>query len=239
MSQQVIPLYMDHMELFQCQAIVTKVDKGELNKKPYQWIQLNQTIFHPKGGGQLSDEGKINEIDVTYVHKELFDKNQRDQFQILHCFDAAQDLSFKVGDTVDLVVNQHQRKMYSRLHTAGHVLADVVQLAFPGLKAFHGNHDPQNAYVRFMIGEYHNTCEKQEIIDQVQPKLMEHIEKNSPVVVVKLPSGMRAIQIGDSSMPCGGTHVSCLQQIGCIEAFDVSINKKEATMTIKYRLVDL
>lgn len=61
---QVRALYMENQSLFRHRAIVTKVGAGTLNKKAYKWVELNETIFHPKGGGQLSDEGTINGIKV-------------------------------------------------------------------------------------------------------------------------------------------------------------------------------
>ena len=59
---QVIPLYMKLGSDLEHEALVTKVGSSEINKMKYHWIQLNETIFHPKGGGQLADEGTINGI---------------------------------------------------------------------------------------------------------------------------------------------------------------------------------
>lgn len=48
---QVNPLYMEQSDLLKHKAVVTKIGAGEINKKKYRWIQLNETIFHPKRGG--------------------------------------------------------------------------------------------------------------------------------------------------------------------------------------------
>lgn len=231
---QVIPLYMDQASLFRYKARVTKIGLCEVNKKNFQFVHLDQTIFHPKGGGQLSDEGTIDGIKVLYVHKELFDKDRVDQFEIKHCFDTETKLPFKEGDLVELVIDEEKRKLYARMHTAGHLLADATTAVFPGLKAYQGNHDPENGFVRFrMDGQVY---EKQEIMQKVTQKLKEFLETDLPVDVVKEASGMRAIQIGKSIMPCGGVHVTHLNEIGRIELLDASINRKEQTITIKYKV---
>lgn len=234
-TDQVKPLYMEKQDLLKHKAIITKIGSGEINKKKYKWVQLNETIFHPKGGGQLSDEGTINGMKVIYVHKVSLDKSRVDQFEILHCFDEAEELNFKEGDEVELIVDEPKRNLYSRMHTAGHMLAETVNEVFPELEGFHGNHDPKDGYVKFkMLADM--SCGKEEIISKVQPKLQSNLSRDLPVSVTLLPSGMRAIQIGDHAMPCGGTHVRNLSEIGQVEVTDVSINKKEKTVTVKYRL---
>ena len=234
-ERQVKPIYMDQQDLFRHKSHITKIGFGEINKKKYKWVQLDETIFHPKGGGQLSDEGTINGVRVVYVHKVLPDKSRVDQFEILHCFDEAEELPFKEEDEVELVLDGSKRFLYSRMHTAGHVLAETVKEVFPALEGYHGNHDPKDGYVKFkMLSDMDYS--KEEILSKVQPKLESNLGKNLPVAVVMLPSGMRAIQIGDCAMPCGGTHVHHLNEIGRVEVTDVSINKKEKTVTVKYRL---
>ena len=236
-EMQVRPLYMEKQDLFKCRAIVTKIGSGEVNKKKYKWVQLNETIFHPKGGGQLSDEGTINGARVIYVHKVSLDKNRVDRFEILHCFDEAEELNFKEGDEVDLIVDESKRNLYSKMHTAGHVLAETVKEIFPELEGYHGNHDPKDGYVKFkMLSEI--GFGKEEMMSKIQPKLQLNLNKDVLVSVIQLPSGMRGIQIGEHAMPCGGTHVHNLTEIGRVEITDVSINKKEKIVTIKYRLAD-
>ena len=234
-EKQVRALYMDKQDLFFHKSTITKIGSGEINKKKYRWVQLEETIFHPKGGGQLSDEGSLNGIKVIYVHKVSPDKNRLDQFEILHCFDEAQEFPWKEGDEVELVVDQSKRNLYSKMHTAGHVLAETVKEVFPVLEAYHGNHDPKDGYVKFkMLKEFN--CNRNEVIHKVQPQLHSNLNQDLSVAVIQLPSGMRAIQIGANVMACGGTHVSRLSEIGHVEATDVSINHKEQIVTVKYRL---
>lgn len=234
-KDQVKALYMDNQSLFRHRTIVTKMGSGMLNKKAYKWLELNETIFHPKGGGQLSDEGTINGIRVAYVHKESPDKKSMDRFLILHCFDETEEFPFKAGDEVELVIDVSKRELYSRMHTAGHILAETVREVFPQLEPYHGNHDPKDGYVKFkMLTEFSFT--KEEVTNRVQPKLNANLAKQLDVAVTQLPSGMRAIQIGSYIMPCGGTHVHNLNEIGSVKILDVSINKKEKIVTVKYQV---
>jgi alanyl-tRNA synthetase len=229
------PLYMDQPNLFRHRAVVTKIGEGEINKKRYKWIQLNETIFHPKGGGQPSDEGTINGIQVACIHKELLDKTRVDQFSILHCFEEGREFPFQLGDEVELVVDEAKRRLYSRMHTAGHVLAEAVEEVFPELQGYQGNHDPKEGYVKFrMLQE--SPLSKEEIMSKVQPQLQSKLQADLPVSIVRHSSGMRAIQIGKQAMPCGGTHVSHLKEIGDVQITDISINKKDKTVTVKYHL---
>jgi alanyl-tRNA synthetase len=235
-ENQVKPLYMENQELCRSKATITKMGVSEIHKKHYRWIQLDETIFHPKGGGQPSDEGTINGVKVVHVHKLSLDKDRVDEFEILHCFDEAQELPFKIGEEVELVVDQAKRTFNSKMHTAGHILAETVKELFPVLEPYHGNHDPKDGYVKFRMKEEFDGS-KEEIISKVQSRLQFNLDLDLPVLVIRSPSGMRAIQIGDHWMTCGGTHVHRLKEIGQVEVTDVSINKKEQIVTVKYRVL--
>lgn len=229
------PLYMEPYAPLKHRARVTKIGVSEIGKKTYRWIQLNETIFHPKGGGQPSDEGTLGGIKVTHIHKLPLDKNRLDLFEILHCFEEHQLLPFKEGDEVELIVDPVKRELHSRMHTGGHLLAEVVRIIFPELEPYHGNHDPNDGYVKFKILKEF-THGKAEIFLKVQPELDSWVKKDLPISVVQLSSGMRAIKFCHHIMSCGGTHVNHLHEIGKIEIKDVSINKKENVVTIKYGL---
>lgn len=233
-AQQVNPLYMKQGGLLEYKAIITKVGMSEINKQKYQWIQLNETIFHPKGGGQPSDEGTINGVKVAYVHKETFDKSRLNSFEILHCFAEDQELNFKEGDEVELKVDPLTRKLHARLHTAGHIVAESVRKHFPELEGYQGNHYPNNSYVKFRMSDPAKSFDKEEIKQKAAAEIRSWVEKDLPISALVPETGIRSIKITQDWAPCGGTHVESLKEIGKVEISDVSINKKEGTVTVKY-----
>lgn len=233
---QVKSLYMQQGKLLEHKAIITKIGMSELNKKKFQWIQLNETIFHPKGGGQLADEGTIDGIKVAYVHKEIFDKERLEWFEIWHCFDENQPLNFKEGQEVTLKVDPLVRKLHSRLHTAGHILAEAVKKNFPDLEGYQGQHYPNNAYVKFRMLNPSASYDKEVIRHKVMAELQSWIQADLPVHLILQPSGIRMIKITQDWSACGGTHLESLKEIGFENISDVSINKKEETVTVKYQL---
>jgi Ser-tRNA(Ala) deacylase AlaX len=121
------------------------------------------------------------------------------------------------------------------MHTAGHLLAATTQAVYPALIPFHGNHDPKDGYVKFRIS-MDIPINEEEIKSRIQPLLNQKIQEDLPIMITQDSSGLRAIQIGDSVMTCGGTHVPRLSAVGSIIVKDLSPNKKENTLTIKYRL---
>lgn len=233
MNNFVNPLYLFDNNLTSCKTIVTKTGTSVINKKAYNWLQLRETIFHPKGGGQLNDSGTIQGTPIAYVHKEIIDKSRFDQFEIFHCFASDSKINFSEGEEVDLIIDGSLRQLYSRMHTAGHLIASVTQTIFPFLSPFHGNHDPEDGYVKFKILPQ-NILDTEIIKNAIQTELGYQISSNLDVAIINLPSGLREVKIGNNSMPCGGTHVDCLKQIGVIEIKSISINNKEQTITIKY-----
>lgn len=220
----------------QHRSTVTKMGSSEINKKFYNWIQLSETIFHPKGGGQPSDEGAIAGVKIAFAHKELYDKNFLNQFEIYHCFEVDQPFNFKVGDEVELIVDASTRLLHSRLHTAGHVLADAVNKSFPELKAYQGNHHPNNSYVRFKIQAPLQTENREIIKEKVEAEFKAWLDQDLKVEHQIVPSGIRNVKVFQNWSPCGGTHVNSLQEICQISILDISINRKEDTMTIKYEI---
>lgn len=232
---QVRALYMED-DRIQHQAAITKIGSSEINKKFYNWIQLSETIFHPKGGGQPSDEGTIEGIKIAYVHKDISDRNRLDKFEIYHCFETDQPFDFKVGNEVGLIVDGAIRSLNARLHTAGHVLAEALNLCFPEIEAYQGNHYPNNSYVKFKIHAPIQTENKDEIIRKVVAKFSSWIDQDLKVTDKLESSGIRSVQVFQSWSPCGGTHVKSLKEIGQMQISDLSINRKEGTITVKYAL---
>ena len=98
-------------------------------------IQLAQTPFHPQGGGQPSDLGKINGVDVLHVAMQ--------DDQIIHYSNHAITLGLAQAQ-VDL----NRRHYHSRLHSAGHLIGHVMQ-AF-GWQPTKAQHWPDECKVQFV-----------------------------------------------------------------------------------------
>lgn len=80
-----------------------------------QNVQLDQTLFYPKGGGVSCDTGTLNNIRVLETTK--------DDDRIIHHLDAPSTLA--VGATVKGVVDWDRRHRLMRMHTAGHLMSAI------------------------------------------------------------------------------------------------------------------
>ena len=137
---------------------------------------------------------------------------------------------------MELIVDAAIRRLHVRLHTAGHALAEAVNLCFPELEAYQGNHYPNNSFVKFKIHAPMQTENKDEIIQKAVAKFRSWIDQDLKVAVKFESSGLRSVQVFQNWSPCGGTHVKNLKEIGQMRISGLSINRKESTVTIKYAL---
>lgn len=117
------------------------------------------TIFHPQGGGQPSDEGyltvgsnKINILSLTH---------DREKDIIKHKLDTSDENIIKSHDLVKLYINPEKRILYSRLHSAGHLVDVAVSKLKLNLKPGKGFHFPESPYV-----EYEGVIEEDKIDGQ-------------------------------------------------------------------------
>ncbi len=222
------PLYLTRPLLFKHRTQVTEVGKSLLRDSTFYWIKLKETIFHPQGGGQLSDIGTINGIGVDYVHKEKIGKGY--DFDIVHCFKAP--VSFKFADVVELTVDSQNRHLNSVWHTAAHVVDYIVVKCFPKLRGDSGQCYPNNAFMKFV-------AENDEFPTPAQVK--EAFAKTVDETL-KLPSsfvedgGIRKLKIGDHPIPCGGTHIESLSEITKLDLKNVTLEKKEKKLRISFTL---
>ena len=155
---------------------------------------------------------------------------------------------FTPGDTVTQTIDSEKRLLFSRYHTAGHVLGGAVRhllekevANFDELKA---SHFPDSA-----------SCEFQGLIegkwrDAIQARVDEYINKDMPVEIDfwdeadfkanglerlipdRKAMGMaddekfRVVKIvGCEAYPCGGTHVDSTQQCGKTNVKKISRSK--------------
>ncbi|KAI2641041.1 putative alanyl-tRNA synthetase [Xylaria nigripes] len=212
-------------------------------------VVTEQTIFHPQGGGQPSDVGQIKAASGATFNVSAVRMNAVTQGEVLHLGRFVDPLSlFKPGDTITQTIDSEKRILYSRYHTAGHVLGAAVRhllenevANFDELKA---SHFPDSA-----------SCEFQGLIegkwkDSIQARVDEYINKDMPVEVdfwdetdfkanglERLIPDRKAMGMADDEKfrvvkivgaevyPCGGTHVDSTQHCGKTNVKKISRSK--------------
>jgi len=197
-----------------------------------QYVVLDSTIFYPQGGGQPSDLGIIHHEGQQYPIHFVHTRGE----EIFHYSQSNLVTELREGLTVELQIDADKRKFHSRNHTAGHLLCFVAETLFPNLVGEKGHHFPEGAYVEFSGRlESMNLEEAKERIEktmaetihsdlQVYFRLLRSRElgAKSRVICEKLDSEelVRVMCTGDFMLPCGGTHVNRLGEVG-----QVSIRK--------------
>ncbi|KAF7594731.1 hypothetical protein BBP40_008438 [Aspergillus hancockii] len=208
-------------------------------------VATEATIFHPQGGGQPSDTGIIGGPSGTLFRVSSVRMDTVHEGRVLHLgqFEPQSSPVFAVGETVQQKIDVEKRLLYSRLHTAGHVLgASVRHLLeneienFDELKA---SHFPDSA-----------ACEFQGLIEgkwkgEIQAEVDRCVASQAEVRVEwwddedfrarglgrlipdrrLVPAGekSRVVNIGGVDVyPCGGTHVDTTDLCGSVTVRKIS-----------------
>lgn len=234
-------LYMEDMQTLTCKAVV--VDIEEENGKTI--LVLDQTVFYPQGGGQPYDKGLIKLGDKVFNVEEV----RFVDGEVLHIGNYETGV-FKKGDEVECFVESERRKLHMRLHSGGHIV-DMAVFAL-GLNWIPGKgyHFPDGSYVEYKAETMPEDIEK--IKEQIENKCNEIIsqdvetsirfmpkEEMSSVchnVPEYLPEGKpaRVVLYGDFGIPCGGTHVAKLIDVGKVEIR--KIKNKKGTIKVSYNV---
>lgn len=175
-------------------------------------VRLSATPFHPQGGGQPSDTGRIGEVAVLRVASE--------SEGIVHYTEAPVALGPAVA-----TVDAEPRQLHARLHSAGHVIGQVM--AELGWKPTKAHHWPGEARVVGMAAAAEGTA-RELVPAEMERRCNELLAQDLPCVMAT-ENGLRQIGFGNlPAYPCGGTHVAALGEIGQIRIESVRVKKGEA-----------
>lgn len=223
-------------------------------------VITDSTIFYVQGGGQPSDTGVMTpsvaaKADSVFQVKSV--RHPAQGSQILHFgrFTPVEGSRFDAGDEVQQNVDADKRNLYSRLHTAGHILGFAINAlsregVLPPLTESKASHYPDSAAVEFggtIEGKHKDAIQAKtdEFVRSARPvkihwwTLDELLEKCTGVTEgFELPEGEvmgRVVEMeGLGSYPCGGTHVRDCSQVGKIEVKKISRSK--GTSRVSYRV---
>lgn len=240
-------LYLQAFDIESGEAAVVSVTQTEDGRTD---IILNQTPFYPRGGGQDWDTGTISSNDADFTVSEVF----LDADGEVHHIGQVSRGSFQAGDTVSGVVDHDRRVINTRLHSAGHVIDMTIDSLGLDWVATKGQHYPHLSAVEYSgsweperAGELRAAIEKQANIFtsrssenslQFMPvEQMHTVCRHVPENIPKNKPGRVVMYGEDFGIPCGGTHVQNLNQIGTIAV--PKVKEKKGVIRVSYTVAGI
>ena len=213
------------------------------------WLQLDQSLFYPLGGGQDWDTGTL----------------QTEDGQVLRVTEVTKRGPVKhvVGDTTGLqpgskvtgTIDWERRYAHMRMHTAQHVVSGVAYELFGGVRTVGNQLHAERSRIDFNPVDFSNpmladlaaaTNDLLRAGKRVEAVTMTRDEVNARMpadrtnmdLLPKSVQELRVIRIGDDIdlCPCAGTHVRDTREIGEVEILSRK-SKGSGTQRIEYRLV--
>ena len=167
-------------------------------------VWLDKTVFFAFSGGQASDKGTINGINVLEAVKQ--------DDEIYYVLEKEPD--FKVGDNVKVEIDWNYRHKIMRLHSAAHIVYYFFIEKAGEQKVIGSNISIDKARLDFAYNESISL-----LLPEIQEKTMEVINKGIYIKTFEDEKDLskRLWQCGKWLMPCGGTHVKNTKEIGQIK----------------------
>lgn len=231
------PLYWQDSYLRSFEAKVEGVKDGK-------YVVLDRTAFYPVSGGQPHDTGTMasggQQYNVVFAGKF--------SGKISHEVDRQ---GLQEGDTVQCEIDWDRRHMLMRMHTAAHIIIQVLHEEAGALGT--GNQlDTDKSRIDFSLDDYNP-----EMLERAVSRANEVVQEDLPVraefmsreeaekipglskLAMGLPDGMREVRvvsIGDFDVQAdGGTHVKSTKEIGKIVFLDTK-NKGKGRKRLYYTL---
>ena len=210
------PIYWEDMYAKEFDAKVLSVEGNR--------VVLDQTAFYPRGGGLVSDIGRLDGANVTETVKE--------NGEVFHVVDNPSALA--VGQSVHGTIDWDRRYRVMKMHTTAHILCAIVHKETGALIT--GNQiAPLESRIDFNLDQF----DREKLSDyvaaangvvtravDVRTYFMKREEALATPGLVKLANALppsvaelRIVQIGDvDTQADGGVHVANTREIGEIVA---------------------
>ena len=215
-----------------------------LEGKNFIYVTLDETAFHPKGGGQPADVGLIYSASFKIMVKKVMIVDG----VVVHW---GKILEGKIAEEeIKGVINWDSRYLYMKRHTAGHLFDHCLTvlkgkpvetidswLGDPCYVSYKGECPP------FDVSKDAETLENQMISKggkiNIEIIPFEELIKKAPNApnIYRLPhlNYYRIVTIeGCGSIPCAGTHLKDINEIGCFKIN--KIEKLDSSFRVYYEI---
>ena len=251
-------LYLDDSQLLECSSKLTALSKAEDGRHGEYRVRVDQTVFHPQGGGQPADtgtiifpEGKLFDVKFVQSHPDG-DVDHFGDFAEKGVFDdVSRHKPCGTEINVTLSVDKKRRMENIRLHSAGHIMdAALKRLGYWNrVKSGKGYHFPDNPYVEYsgeLTAEEMDTlpsiltAEVARIVEEAIPTNIFMEERDAAAELCGIdtsgyPHVVRIVDVAGHPCPCGGTHVKTTKELGGLDV--LKCKKKKKNIRISYALV--
>lgn len=207
-------------------------------------IELDKTLFYPRGGGQPNDAGILKNGNEEYKVVDVFKREGKVFHKVNRC-------GLSEGDSVHGIVDWERRHYFMRCHTAAHILSAVIHKE-TGALITGNNISEEKVRVDFNLEEFdrekfkHYENEVNKAINEghnVSLSLMPREEAFKIPDLVKLkkllPESIKTVRIVDIDgvdvQACAGTHVKNTKEIKGIEIIKVE-NKGKNNRRVYFKL---
>lgn len=217
-------LYIEDFTLLNTQAKIVDIFKE--NERIV--VILDQTVFYPQGGGQPYDQGIIESESGKFLVQEV-----RFADGIVRHIGKFESGTFTSQDVVSCHVDPERRKLNARIHSAGHLvdkaIAELKLRWIPG-KGYHFPNGPYDEYggslegldkekiksdIEMLCNQYVQNDSKTELIFMAKEE-MQKVCRYTPDFPEERGKRARIVVHDGFYMPCGGTPVARLSEIGKI-----------------------
>ena len=202
------------------------------------FFELDRTPFYPEGGGQPADQGTVEtatgSIKVNTVRTQ--------DGAILH--EGKMTGTVEPGQAGTATIKWSRREKYMRMHSAGHLVHDVLMRSHPELKPVRGKHGDKAflEYVGSLDAEVQSTLES-EVNDEIAADhpirtwscTYDELVEMCGELPANLPTDkdLRVLKIGDfEPMPDGGVQVAKTGEIGHVVIHHIT--QEDGRVTIRY-----
>lgn len=217
-------------------SFAAEVLRFEPDKKRRAYVVLDQTAFHPKSGGQPSDEGKIFGRSGELAVKKVMSVRG----VIVHW--GKMMLGERLEGRVQGELDWNWRRLLMRKHTAGHLLDHCIELVKETRVQTTGSWLGEPCWVGYtgdpLTEEQVKRVEaiaNQQILEgkvvETEKISKEELMKRAADApnIARLPDDieLRIVVIeGQGPIPCGGTHVRNISEIGKVEIMNIETEDK-------------
>lgn len=226
---------MDDFDVLQCDATVQHVSKTDDARDV---VVLNQTCFYPRGGGQDWDTGIIKADNADF----MVDEVRLDEAGNVRHIGTLSGGVLTEGQTVHCLVDEGRRDINSRLHSAGHVIDWAMSDLAPDWVPGRGGHYPHMSFVEYAVpdGAVSDEAFVASVQDRVD-RLLQRDYENRTLYISKeemvdycrhVPDNIPAnkpsrivLYADDFGIPCGGTHVRKVSDIGHVVISKIKIKQ--------------